>query len=81
MVQIIELKHLNTHALASHKQEVGPKLMRILNCLFFFEKKKRVFETKKREIAKESNIFSSICTLTDDEQALKVKEFSAVTEE
>lgn len=80
MVQIIEPKHLNTHALASHKQEVGPKLKRILNCLFFFEKK-RVFETKKREIAKESVIFSSICTLTDDEQALKVKEFGAVTEE
>lgn len=80
MVQIIEPKHLDTHALASHKQEVGPKLKIILNHLFFFEKKKG-FETKKREIAKESIIFSSICTLTDDEQALKVKEFGAVTEE
>ena len=80
MVQIIEPKHLDTHALASHKQEVGPKLKRILNYLFFFEKK-GFLRQRREKFAKESIIFSSICTLTDDEQALKVKEFGAVTEE
>lgn len=81
MVQIIEPKHLDTHALASHKQEVGPKLKRILNCLFFFGKRKGFLRQRREKFAKENIIFSSICTLTDDEQALKVKEFGAVTEE
>ena len=54
MVQIIELKHLNTHALASHKQEVGPKLMRILNCLFFFEKKKGFLRQRREKLQKKA---------------------------
>ena len=58
MVQIIEPKHLDTHPLASTKQEEGPKLKRILNCLFFFEKKKKGFWDKEERNLQKKASFS-----------------------